>query len=307
MKHSIQQILFPLLCLTALTLTNSCKEKTRIEGYEWLEGTWRTQDQEEWGTIVVKKDKFKYVSWMYNDSADEINNAQWIPIDIQSRYLSVWENSYLTLSKDQFIIIDDDSKTLILVTGEYSSDTFVKEETTVPEKAAPKNKKKKQIVSKKSGREINSLFSKAFAENEYMFFNTDYKSPGSDSDDIYLVLHPFVFSEDNMRGKAYLAYYGERRGLIWHYVNYYSDYEIVGDYLRLYNTMSIGRTLTPVQDRIYKISSTSSGRITLTGRFIQRDETTTMTQNLGNEKNYSENFRDHLIKTIEKDYCLHKE
>ena len=104
------------------------------------------------------------------------------------------------------------------------------------------------------------------SESGYLCFNTSW---GFGGHPYYLVLHPFVFSDDCLRGKAYFTY-GD--------CPYWGDYEIVGEYLRIYCIADYSQQRLGIcKDRIYKVSKDGDGGLYLTGRFVKNNDITTMT------------------------------
>ena len=134
MKQFIIAFLFLLGTAALLPSCGGGGEDKLGEEYSWLEGTWKTQNEDDFGVVVIKKDKYRYVSWMWNDSPSDINSAEWIPLDIQYRDIEVWEGSFLTLSEDVSITIDTENKEIDIITGEYSFDVLSKEGGITPKK-----------------------------------------------------------------------------------------------------------------------------------------------------------------------------
>ena len=150
---------------------------------------------------------------------------------------------------------------------------------------------------------LEKEFSKAFENKECIYFRTNYVYHHSmDMPLFYLVLYPFVFSDNGLRGIMYIVTYGTRKyeGGEASSLFYWGEYEVVGNYLRLNNIVDVihGKQYLP---RIYKISQ-MGGNLQLEGKFIGEHDISINVQ----EQQPIPNVISSLINNDRYKYCMHK-
>lgn len=235
----------------------------KLGKYAWLEGRWEHENKTNFGVVVIEKDRYKYVSWMWNDSASEIESAKWIPLDIARRHVSIWEGTFLTLSEDLSVLIMEDSKTLEIITGEFTSDKLVKVGGT---SSMYRGANTASLMSS------NKIWARAFVYGKCSVFRTGYAHAG---DEIYVALFPFVYSEDGLEGKMYE--FSASSDFQRMYLMNTGDYEVHGNYVRFSHISGESSSRNQRRnDRIYTLSE-DNGVICLDGRVIgQPDQKMTM-------------------------------
>ncbi len=264
--------LFFSLFIVILSILPSCGNLSgsKLGQYDWLEGTWKSKD-DDWGIVIIEKNRYKCACWAWDNSPDDIKSAKWIPIDIQERVIDVWENSYLTLSGEApNIVISPEKKELEFVTGEYSSTKLYKE-GGLPTKKEETRKTK----SGSSGSGVLKDVKSAINNDGIVLFETDYAYAGNRR---YWALFPFPYSEDGDTGKIYDFSYDTDSNYLT--LVHSGDYEIHLNYLRIFNLKGhLGRYSddSSPNDRIYTLDSDQS-KLCLQGRFISTDEQTTIRQ-----------------------------
>ena len=123
-------------------------------------------------------------------------------------------------------------------------------------------------------------FVKAFENKECIYFRTNYVSNHDTNKPLfYLVLYPFVFSDNGLRGIMYIVTYGTRKydGHEVSSLYYWGEYEVVGNYLRLNNIVDVMYKEAHPWPIIYKISQTGMN-LQLEGEFIKKNETSIYVQ-----------------------------
>ena len=292
------------LLLICFSLT-SCK-KNAIEGYEWLEGTWEMEKTDyygnhDWAKIIITSTTYKEANSLSTDG--DINTAPEKDIAIGRAYNYYQDREMLALDTNNLKIgIDEENMQVFLALDEYTTwelhkkDEKPKEDIIASEDASKGRGGKSRIA--KGMTSIEKAWSQALEKEEYIYFSTGY----SDLElPYYMVFHPFVFSENGLRGICYFVSYGEEsyRRNITARLGYYGEYEIVGEYLRLSDIIQNNRPDNYAKPRIYKIA-TVDGKIQLTGRFIRQDEISTNTQILSGTPEL-------IITLIERaNNCLHQ-
>ena len=279
-----QFIIAFLFLLGTVALLPSCRgggEDKLGDEYSWLEGTWKTQNEDLFGVVVIEKNRFKFVSWVWNESPSDIKSVKWIPIDIKYRYIGPLEGTYLTLS-DDYIIVDNDKKELNIVTGEYSYDVLTKEGGIPPEKEVVKDKKENNLSKEKSksikSSSSNRAWKHAFDYGKCALFDTGfintsgYNEYHNGPSIVYIALFPYVYSEDGLEGKMFQFFLTDlgREHNDQLRTQFCGNYEVIGDYIRFFNYFdSRGNSIR--KERIYQIVEDDSG-ICLQGR--HRDDNT---------------------------------
>ncbi len=236
----------------------------KLGKYAWLEGRWENENKEAFDIVIIEKDRYKYVSWMWNDSPSDINSAEWIPIDIAMRDIALWEGTFLTLSEDLSVVVTEENHTIEIITGEFSSDRLVKVGGTFSKGG---NSQRASIKSS------DKRWERAFSFGKCAVFCTGYSHVG---DEIFIALFPFIYSEDGYEGKMYqFSASSDYQRL---YLMNSGDYEVHGNYVRFSHIS--GESSSRGQrrnDRMYTLSE-ENGIIRLDGRVIgQPDNKMTMT------------------------------
>jgi hypothetical protein len=89
--------------------------------YEWLEGTWASQNRYEWGEVIIDKSTYRVVSSNWNEDVSEIETqeAQPISIDYVSNYIT--GQSMIALDSTNYCIgIAPSTQEVYLILGEYT-------------------------------------------------------------------------------------------------------------------------------------------------------------------------------------------
>lgn len=292
MKRLFQAALL-LLCLSTFVI--SCENKKNMpEGYEWMEGKWTLYDS--WmGCQLGLNITPSYVQFFKDDGADwsgprevDFSNIEKQKYTIDTAYHIGTDGKLLAIctdggedDPDPIAFIDKEEKSLYdfydfsermdyekVIEGQ-------KVETTEDAKVVKEKEKETETKAKIKG--SNKLFTKAFAEKDALVFDTGFAI--SDAK-IYLVLHPFVFSEDKMEGKAFFIRFEEDTNYNVYRVllRFWGDYQIIGDYFRFFNAFDHGfKSDEPIFDRIYTISEDSyDGSLQLRGKFPKQEDEASM-------------------------------
>ena len=250
-----------MLMLGIGVMLSSCGEKkSAIKGYEWLEGTWEVNEGYFYVEIEITKNEFTVKS---DDDRFLVNNK---PIDIcntHNYYCEYNEGNILALNEDYlFIAIDEENESLVLLESEFGAYTMKKTaEPKVPieVKETKTEKKKYKSSSNKSKKLID-----AFNKSEYIMFETSYVDGDLSQRPYYIVLHPFVYSEDATHGIIYYVCYGEdkwnsyRKGEVTAILNYYGEYEVFGNYVRVRDIVQVNNEKR-VEPLIYTFNDINGG------------------------------------------------
>ena len=103
-----------------------------IEGFQWLEGKWEYKEKdkdgiEQWCTLVITDNTFKFVSSFHNNSIEELADAEERTISIGHYDNYIVGGKVLSLDKDNLIFrIDGNNKQIDMITSEYTSITLKK-------------------------------------------------------------------------------------------------------------------------------------------------------------------------------------
>ena len=250
MKHSFNGFL---LLSVALTFLLSCggAGENKLGEYDWLEGTWNgyNEDFELYGKAIIEPSRYKCVMWDKTESPANINKVEWMPIDIASREVEAFYDSYITLDDHSIVIVNEEDKTIGIVSGD---DCFVY--LKKDEKSTPKKKNSHDRIITKSS---NKLWNHAFDYGKCAVFSTGYRQLDTP---VYIALFPFVYSEDGLEGKMYEIRVRDQS--LW-FLNA-GDYEVHGNYVRFFNIRCKDEHNN---DRFYQISE-ADGKLTLEGRVI---------------------------------------
>lgn len=287
----------PYILFIVSMLIVSCGN-SKLKGYEWIEGTWEMHNGENWAKVTISQSDYT-VDWNIYGSTESSKN----PIVIGKVYNYYQDREMLALDTTNLKIgIDESAKCIFIAMDEYSTfeltnDKLLSDTKNVTSSKTIDNNQKRKL--KKSNSSIEKAWIRAYNQNEYLYFSTNY----SDFElPYYMVFHPFVFSENGLRGICYFVSYGETDYYkeLTAKLHYYGEYELVGEYLRISNIIQDRRRDKYIKPRIYKVSI-EDGRLQLTGRFINTDANiNTNTQILGSVPNL-------IIKLIEREsICLHK-
>lgn len=234
----MKKLLLATLMSCISVMLSSCA-KNAIEGYEWLEGEWKFESEYLNAKMVVTKNKFTIEC---DDQRFQIENN---PIQIgQTHNYYYGENGSDILALDVeniSIAIDEENESIILLAGEYESYTLVKvaeaEDLELENKEL--NEPKSENSNKKKYKSSSNKLIDAFNKSEYIIFETSYVDDDLSQRPYYIVLHPFVYSEDATHGIVYYVCYGEdkynsyRKGEVTATLYYYGEYEVFGNYVRV--------------------------------------------------------------------------
>lgn len=134
--------------------------------------------------------------------------------------------------------------------------------TSNGESRANDSAEKEQTGVSRSSASVEKEWTKEMKANGHIFFNTPYVySSWDNSQNVYMLMMPYVFSNDGTRGILYAVYSnGDRVGLSW-----YAQYEVNGEHLLLTDIFKMDSNLEPY-NRIMKIEH-NNGRFVLTGRY----------------------------------------
>lgn len=272
----MKRILFVVMLMLNITLIcSSCgSEKNAIEGYEWLEGTWEcdrfnpyARDHES-AKVEITKSTYKQVNNFTNpiDFAD----AKKQEIAIGQPYAFYPEyGDYLALDTlDYSVGIDLESKSVFIFVDQYRTIPLEKVNKEVQQD------EDKSIFRGKSSSKKSSILTDAFNQSEYIMFETSYCDGDLSQRPYFIVLHPFVYSEDGNQGIIYYVNYGEdkwnsyREGVVDAILRYYGEYEVIGDYIRVRDIVQINNEKR-VESLIYTITDTNDG-LSLYGGFPRK-------------------------------------
>lgn len=274
-----------------------------IEGYEWLEGTWVVDSGYFKAEMVVTKNTFTI------NCDDERFQIKDNPINIgKAHNYFHGENGCDILALDVNnirIAIDEESKSITLLESEYGAYTMTKTTESKEQIGTLKSDYSKETDGYNSSNKSH-IFTDALYESDYNFimFETQYQDSSLTQRQYYIVLHPFVFSEDGCRGIAYYIAYGEdksnvyNKGIVSAMLNYYGEYEIIGNHIRVREIVQTNSDKR-VESLIYTIND-EDGELTLFGGFPHRRT----------DKHYNRQITDipHLINDLlQKDnICRHE-
>lgn len=292
----MKQFFTTMLIFSISFIFSSCNNA--IKGYEWLEGNWEVNEKYFQATMNITKNKFTINC---NDERYNIENS---PINIGKAHNSYYgENGtdILALNIDNdAIAIDEEEKVIRILESEYTSYTLTKvEEPETQETKEDDDKSDNNSFSSKG----TKYWTKAFDEDGYAMFDANYSEENRLwSKDYYMVLHPFVFSNDKLRGMAYWLMYGyeeNTRGERVQVVDFrfHGEYEIVGNCLRVSNIHSSNKNyLKPI---IYYVEKDDT-QIKLIGASPKYTAKETYHQ-------YSRTIPNFIKQTLDNEkYCLHK-
>lgn len=123
----MKKLLFVIMLMLGISIVfSSCgNPKCAIEGYEWLEGEWvgysGYSDEDDWGKIIIAPNSYKMVYSYTNNSLEEIDTAEELPIAIKQVENYITGTDVLALDKENSLIgIDVPSQRVYIILGEYS-------------------------------------------------------------------------------------------------------------------------------------------------------------------------------------------
>lgn len=246
---------------------SSCEsKKNAIQGYEWLEGEWVYDETDrfgnhDWAKVEITKSKYKQVNSFKNPI--DFKDAKPSPIAIGNPNLYYPEDGNFKAldTLDYTIGIDMDNMNIFVWVDQYKILPLnkvvnnIQSEEDVADSGKVKNKKKTKY--KASSKNVNIL-AEAFNNSEYLMFATEYMSNYTEIP-LYILLHPFTFSEDALQGIIYYIEYGEDkfRGYNTATLNYFGEYEIIGNHIRvrdIFKAYGNAETLMPLTYEIANVN-----------------------------------------------------
>lgn len=241
-----------------------------------------TPEYVSFGTDEFSVDSKKDLSRVYDHSVASGSNVHQYGIkETEYGYYELFDTSTqdvlicLYNEGQEFVFIPYYECACMKVTNKYPKRLSYRDDE-IADKSSQNTEGKRSKIKKNAS--IEDVWIKLFKDDEYVCFITDIVADTRYMDSpYYFALHPFPYSENGLEGKGYFV----RKKLSYDYLDYYCDYEIRGNYLRLFNVIEeydyrSNTKNNHVKDEFYTVSRVESG-IQIKGTFVDSNIETTMT------------------------------